>query len=172
MKKEFDSLNPYEIAGDDTDQYWFVTDLGAFYFAYFTHSSDRPGENVLRFSFRHYCTHPQWPSLDDIAPGRQPRRFDQRIMETIIWLIFKTLDQDPKTTIAFVCEVEDDLAACRQRLFSRWFRKSSRFGIHEICKYDSEFEGNGYGSILIHRDHPHRETVKAIFLGEAFVTSD
>ncbi|WP_353721233.1 hypothetical protein [Dyadobacter sp. 676] len=175
MKEVSNSLNPYEIVGGETDHYWFLTDLGAFYYAHFTSSSglsELPGK-VLTFSFRHYCTHPHWPAITDETGDRPvPPRYDRRIMETIAWLISESLRKSPETAIAFICESNGGCAPGLQRLFERWYRETSRLVTPKIAKYDSDFSGEGYGSIFVHQAHPEHESIKTAFQDFSYVESD
>lgn len=88
-----------------------------------------------------------------------------RVRNTIIWLLLESFRWHPEISIVFICESCDKLAACRQRLFDRWFRQAGQLVPHCISKYDTDFAGEGYGSIFIDDDNPNHNLIRDAFLG-------
>lgn len=168
MHGELNLLNPYEIVGNDNEKYWFLTECGECYVAGFTNS---PGyfcqypqfnNNLLSFAFEPCYNHRELPGLAKGTP--KIGEFQKRIMDTVIWILLESFRKSPEKPIVIICESEDGLAACRHRLFDRWFRKADKLLTHSISKYDSNFNGEGYGSIFIHHHDPHYELIRNAFI--------
>lgn len=169
MQKEFDFLNPYEVVTDDQDRYWFITESGVCYSAAFIKSHGyfylypQFDHQVVTFSFKPYEVEDR-TSLEGIQNGDRYSS-QTRIRDTIIWLLLESFRLNPEKTIVFICESCDELAACRQRLFDRWFRQASRLVAHSISKYNTDFAGEGYGSIFIKNCNPYHDLIRDAFLG-------
>lgn len=168
MQKESVYLNPYEVVTDELDRYWFLAESGVYYSAAFVrshgyfHHYPQVDHQVVTFSFR--------PYEEDLIPFQGNLKNAQhssqtRIRDTIIWLLLESFRLHPEICIVFICESCDQLAACRQRLFDRWFRQAGSVVPHSISKYDTDFAGEGYGSIFIDDYHPHHDLIRDAFLG-------
>ncbi|MBO9613530.1 MAG: hypothetical protein J7619_12580 [Dyadobacter sp.] len=169
MQKESDFLNPYEVVTDDQDCYWFLTESGVCYRAAFIKSYGyfyrypQFDHQVVTFSFRPYKEDQQ--PFEGI-PKSTSYSSQTRIRDTIIWLLLESFRLHPEKSIVFICESCDKLAACRQRLFDRWFRQAHRLlpAPHCISKYDTDFAGEGYGSIFIYDYNPNHDLIRDAFL--------
>jgi hypothetical protein len=169
MQKESGSLNPYEVVTNDRGCYWFLTESGVCYSAAFIESHGyfyhypQFDHQVVTFSFKPFEEQDQ-VSFEGIQ--KSARHSGQaKVRDTIIWLLLESFRLHPEKSIVFICESCDELAACRQRLFDRWFRQAGQLVPHSISKYDTDFAGEGYGSIFIHEGNPHHELIRDAFLG-------
>lgn len=168
MQKESNFLNPYEVVTDDQERYWFLAESGVCYNAAFVKSHGyfyhypQFDHQVVSFSFKPYGED-QLPFKD--IPRSEGYSSQTRVRDTIIWLLLESLRLHPEISIIFICESCDELAACRQRLFDRWFRQAGRLVPHCISKYDTDFAGEGYGSIFISDYNPHHDLIRDAFLG-------
>lgn len=168
MQKESSFLNPYEVVTDDQDRYWFLAESGVCYSAAFVksqgyfHHYPQFDHQVVTFSFKPY-EEDQVPF--EGVPMTAGYSSQTRVRDTIIWLLLESFRRHPEISIVFICESCDKLAACRQRLFDRWFRQAGRLVPHCISKYDTDFAGEGYGSIFIDDYNPNHDLIRDAFLG-------
>lgn len=168
MQKESNFLNPYEVVTDDQDRYWFLAESGICYSAAFVqshgyfHRYPQFDHQVVTFSFKPF---EEEQITFESTPRNAGSSSQTRIRDTIIWLLLESFRLYPEKSIVFICESCDELAACRQRLFDRWFRQAGRLVPHCISKYDTDFAGEGYGSIFISDDNQHHDLIRDAFLG-------
>jgi hypothetical protein len=178
MQGESNSLNPYELFSQDQDKYWFQTTGKVAYIAYFTSS---PGyfnqyphfnHDILTFTFEPYgeCRRVLYSGIR--ASRVLSQSHDKRIMETIVWILLQSLKKSPQKSIVMICEAEDRLDACRNRLFTRWFQKANEMAGNVASKYDTNFAGEGYGSIFIHNENPYHSTIREAFLNIPYSNPD
>lgn len=167
---ESNSLHPYETSVEDNQNYWFLTKDGIIYNATFSDSSGyfcrhpQFDNHIVTFAFIRYLglhgAYKPGQCIKEAVPDYQIR-----IRDTIISLLLEFFQTYPHKSVVIVCESDDKLEACRQRLFDRWFYKASQLIPHSISKYNSDFGGEGFGSIFIHNDNPDHELVRDAFLG-------
>lgn len=170
MHEELNLLNPYELVSDDSDKYWFITECGICYVVTFLNSpgyfSQFPefNDKILNFSFAPLGYIRDGMSSEKHNVKSIPPCGNKQIMDTIVWILLDSFRKSPEKPIVFICDSSDSPAPCRMRLFDRWFRKASELVPHCISKYDSDFAGEGYGSIFIHNFDPHHEQIRDAFV--------
>ena len=126
------SLRPYNFQQADDATYYFKTDYGLKYRAYFI---EFPATFYKLYSF-------SFEKEKGIAP------YDSRVKDTIITILvdfFKTENY----ILGYTCDVTDGRERARKRLFDSWFKQENDGSLH---KMDFQTD-NIYVSLIVNRDY-------------------
>ena len=124
-------LHPYDFLKQDDANYYFETDNGLKYHAYFI---EMPSiSSLYSFSF-------EKESGDSYH--------DTRVRDTIISIMTDFFQSD-YPILGYTCDTSDGKHKARQRLFRMWYNK---FNDGSLSKYDFE-EGDVYISIIVSKDY-------------------
>ena len=145
-------LHPYKYTIFE-DRYYFKTESGIEYFAYFLDLSSY-GPNLYTFSFERVI-----PSCRDVAHKPMPGK---NVLDTICQILSDFFRKETNAML-FVCDSTDGRAEGRRRLFSRKFESVNDGSYEKIDRNGNTAYYSVYSSIIFRKDNPN----KAILL-EAF----
>lgn len=126
--------------------YYFTTDSGVIYTAYFLVNNDIP--NGYEFCFD--------------CEERNVKYYDEKIKNTIcnILLSFFT---DKENAIIYVCSNSDKKALPRKRLFNKWFDEINDMNIIHLERDLTTNYYDIHASLLIVKDNPLKEYIIDLF---------
>jgi hypothetical protein len=160
MIKELNLDCPYKVFYDSDDSiYFFDTNSGVRYIAYFTDADEYFEEfhlrnNIFTFGFEPKKT----TGLSNKILG------DNDIKLTLITII-KTFFLNKNNVLTFVADISGFKQKARNRLFELWkyeYDINVEFEIYDVeIKTDDE---TYYSSMLIHKDNVHKSEYKKAFL--------
>ena len=125
--------HPYQFQETDNNTFWFETDDGLKYQAYFI---EFPTINYKLYSFSF-----------DREDGL--KHFDRRIKDTVICILREFCSADNQI-LAYTCDVSDGHELARKRLFNKWFNEEND---GSFAKFDFQSE-NIYVSLIAKKDFP------------------
>lgn len=126
------SRHPYDFRKAEDAVYYFETDNGLKYKAYFI---EFPSTfyNLYSFSF-------------DKEEGDAP--YDQRVEDTIVAILADFFDSE-NYVLGYTCDVTDGREMARRRLFNRWFKQANDGSLRKI-----DFQtDNIFVSLIVNRDY-------------------
>ena len=126
------SLRPYDFRKADDATYYFETDNGLKYRAYFI---EFPSTFYKLYSFSF-----------EKEEGNAP--YDPRVQDTIITVLADFFDAE-NYILGYTCDVTDGREMARKRLFDRWFKQAND---NSLRKIDFQTD-NIYVSLIVNRDY-------------------
>ena len=126
------SRHPYDFRKAEDAVYYFGTENGLKYKAYFI---EFPSTfyNLYSFSF-------------DKEEGDSPH--DQRVEDTIVAILADFFDSE-NYVLGYTCDVTDGREMARKRLFNRWFEQANDGSLRKI-----DFQtDNIFVSLIVNRDY-------------------
>jgi hypothetical protein len=146
MQKGYDLLHRYSCSLTPSNNYVFTTSLGIEYSVAFSEA------NV------HFLNYPGFIAEISFYPLQgNSMAFDNKIRNTIVYLIVQFLESNPENALIFICDVTDHKHVARNKLFQRWFYK---FNKGSFQKFDSEIHITDqvvyYNSLIIHTGNPFK----------------
>jgi len=129
--------------------YKFVTSSGDIYIAYFTEFVllDQSERDISVVSFGFNCKR---------ADEEKRQHFDEKVKQTIIYIIKEFFDEQGENAILYMCMNNDGKARDRHIIFNRWFNE-----FKEGFEKHNSSEVNGklgfYGSILLKKGNPDKQ---------------
>ena len=125
-------LHPYKFRKADDATYYFQTDNGLKYKAYFI---EFPATFYKLYSFSF-----------EKEEGRAP--YDSRVEDTIITILSDFFDSE-NYVLGYTCDVTDGREMARKRLFNRWFQQAKDDSLRKI-----DFQtDNIYVSLIVNRNY-------------------
>ncbi len=126
-------LHPYDFLKEGDSTYYFNTDNGLKYKAYFVEFS---ASFYKLFSF----------SFDKEEGGGAP--FDPRVKDTIISVLRDFFDTE-NYVLGYTCDVTDGKEMARKRLFDRWFEQENDGSLRKI-----DFQtDNIFVSLIVNKEY-------------------
>ena len=126
------SLHPYNFKKADDATYYFETENGLKYKAYFI---EFPSTFYKLYSF-------SFDKLEGCAP------YDPRVRDTIVTILADFFDAD-NYILGYTCDVTDGREMARKRLFDRWFAQADD---NSLRKIDFQTD-NIYVSLIVNRNY-------------------
>ena len=148
----FASLHPYKYTVSD-GRYYFKTESGIEYFAYFLDLSDY-GPGLYTFSFERVI-----PVSQD---GEQRRTPGRDVLDTICQILSDFFQKETNAML-FVCDSTDGRAEGRKRLFSRKFDSVNDGSFEKIDRDGKTVYYSVFSSIIYRRDNPNKECLLDAF---------
>ena len=145
-------LHPYKYTISE-GRYFFITESGIEYFAYFLDLSDY-GPDLYTFSFERVD-----PSGQD---GTQRPTPGKDVLDTIC-KILSDFFQKKTNAMLFVCDSTDGRAEGRRRLFSRKFESVNDGSYVKIDRNGTTEYYSVYSSIIFRKDNPNKERLLDAF---------
>lgn len=100
-------------------------------------------------------------------PTARPAGQDGRIEATVVAVIEEVLAYFPPSIVVWICSPDKQQQRARNQLFSRWYQHyKENNGPLDIVKKDVETSPNEYASLLYRADHPDREALEELLLGD------
>ena len=125
-------LRPYDFHKADDATYYFETDNGLKYKAYFI---EFPATFYKLYSF-------SFEKEEGTAP------YDGRVKDTIVAILADFFDAE-NYVLGYTCDVTDGREMARKRLFDRWFEQESDGSLRKI-----DFQtDNIYVSLIVNKDY-------------------
>ena len=125
-------LHPYDFIKADDATYYFETENGLKYRAYFIEFPS-PFYKLYSFSF---------DKEDGCAP------YDSRVKDTIVSVMADFFDEQ-NHILGYTCDVTDGRELARKRLFDRWFKQENDGTLRKI-----DFQAdNIYVSLIVNKDY-------------------
>jgi len=126
------SLRPYDFRKADDATYYFETENGLKYRAYFI---EFPSTFYKLYSFSF-----------EKEEGNAP--YDQRVKDTIVTVLADFFDSE-NYILGYTCDVTDGREMARKRLFDRWFEQANNGSLRKI-----DFQtDNIYVSLIVNRNY-------------------
>ena len=125
-------LHPYDFQKANDATYYFKTDKGLKYRAYFI---EFPATFYKLYSF-------------SFEKEEGAASYDQRVKDTIISVLGDFFDAE-NYILGYTCDVTDGRELARKRLFDRWFEQANDGSLRKI---DFRTE-NIYVSLIVNRDY-------------------
>ena len=126
------SLHPYNYYKSDDATYYFETENGLKYKAYFI---EFPSAFYKLYSF-------SFDREEGIAP------YDHRVKDTIVTILADFFDTE-NYILGYTCDVTDGREMARKRLFDNWFKKTNDGSLRKI-----DFQtDNIYVSLIVNRNY-------------------
>ena len=125
-------LHPYKISKGEGSTYFFATDYGLKYSAYFIEYSATI-HKVYSFSF-------------DKEEGEGPH--DERVQDSIVSILHAVFINE-SNILGYTCDGSDGRQLARKILFNRWFDK---YNDGRLKKFDFQTD-NVYVSLIINKDY-------------------
>ncbi len=138
------SLHPYKYIISD-GRYYFKTESGIEYFAYFLDLSDYwPGFYTFNFE-----------KLDtaDVLDKTPPGRF---VLDTICLILLDFFRRETNAVL-FVCDSTDGRAEGRHRLFARKFDAVNNGSFEKVDRYGKTIYYSVYSSLIFRKDNPDKD---------------
>ena len=127
------SLHPYDFQKADDATYYFETDNGLRYRAYFI-SFPATFYTLYSFSFE----------KEEGVVGA----YDARIKDTIVTVLHDFFDAE-NYVLGYTCDVTDGREMARKRLFDRWFEQENDGSLRKI-----DFQtDNIYVSLIVNKEY-------------------
>lgn len=145
-------LHPYKYTVSE-GRYYFKTESGVEYFAYFLDLSDY-GPDFYTFNFERQ----EVPAQDGVgkrAPGRD-------VLDTICQIL-SDFFQKQTNAMLFVCDSTDGRAEGRRRLFSRKFASVNDGSFEKIDRNGKTEYYSVYSSLIYRKDNPNKEVLLDAF---------
>lgn len=145
-------LHPYKYTVSD-GTYFFKTESGIEYFAYFLDLSEY-GPDLYTFNFEKKDD-PDHAGSVKKAPGRD-------VLDTICQIL-SDFFQKQTNAMLFVCDSTDGRAEGRRRLFSRKFESVNDGTFEKIDRNGKTFYYSVYSSIIFRKDNPNKDRLLEAF---------
>lgn len=144
-------LHPYKYTLTEEGRYYFKTESGIEYFAYFLDLSDF-GPDFYTFNFER-----QELPMDDEkkAPGRD-------VLDTICQIL-SDFFQKKTNAMLFVCDSTDGRAEGRRRLFAMKFNSVNDGSFEKIDRDGKTAYYSVYSSLIYLKDNPNKEELVVAF---------
>ena len=161
MSKELNLNSPYKVFfNSDNNYYYFVTQTGIKYIAYFTDADEYFEDFDLKDYIYIFGFERQKSDNNEIID-------DKNIKATLIAII-KCFFNNEQNVLIFVADISDSKHKARHRLFNLWkneFDYNSNFE-----KYDVEILTEGetfYASMLISKNNSYKKVYREHFFDES-----
>jgi hypothetical protein len=144
-------LHPYKYILTEEGRYYFRTESGIDYFAYFLDLSDY-GPDLYTFNFER----------QEIPEGTEKKAPGRDVLDTVCQILLDFFQQQTNAML-FVCDSSDGRAEGRRRLFSRKF-DSVNDGSYEKIDKDGRTEYYSlFSSLIFRKDNPNKEHLLEAF---------
>lgn len=102
-----------------------------------------------------------------LDPTARDNGRDIRLEATMIAVVEQELAQNPAAIIVWVCSPDKKQQRARHQLFNRWHKHYKETnGSLTIIKKDVETNPGEYTSLLYRADHPERQELEDLLLGD------
>jgi hypothetical protein len=132
--------------------YQFTTDSGISYTAYFSEYflTTAAGEEVIVYSFGFECNE------------ERSDRYDEKIRNTIVYIIEYFFEQKMEEGLLYVCLTTDGMARHRRITFGRWYKEIKSDIERYDCRERHAREGY-YTSILVKSGNTRKDVIIEAF---------
>ena len=149
----------YQITHTKDSKYIFTTDDGIVYTVYFDINSgifpnDELDKHAIYVGF--ICTPDK---------GISNRIYDNRVSETIMYIIANMFGKNKQYIIIYICSDKDNQGKQRSRLFGRWYSNSP---LKDKIIYTPKNISNSYFGILYSKKHPNINDIEDYLNSDGF----